>query len=400
MTATSSTAAVDETFWHSSGRTSPYSRAGDLVFVAGTIATDAEGRVLHPGDVRGQTDAILGRIDQILQREGGSLADVVDVFAFVKDPRWCADVLDAARTWFGADGPAWSLAGHTGSWHPEALVTLKVTAHLGTGTRRTVTPPSQAWRGPLPMSAAVEKGGLVWLSGQLAVDVAGSPALPFDHVAQSRAAYQGMRDCLAALGASMDDILDFTSFHEDIRGALPTMDEVYIPEIMAGVPLEHTATTSHLGSSGLLRPGVLGTYRAFADTRGGTRLGCTPDSIWWKGVLPIAGAARKEGGTVVTVAGQVACNPDASVNSPGDPIGQAEYIFAAMAESLAGVGASMADVVEVSSFHKDIRNLPGVLEVAHRHFGDNAPAWTASGVPGLWMEGYLHEIAATAVLPG
>lgn len=32
------------------------------------------------------------------------------------------------------------------------------------------------------------------------------------------------------------------------------------------------------------------------------------------------------------------------------------------------------------------------------YFGSNQPAWTAAAVPGLWMEGYLHEIAATAVL--
>jgi enamine deaminase RidA (YjgF/YER057c/UK114 family) len=391
---------VDEAFWHVSGSTSPFRRVGDLLFIAGIIATDSEGRVIHPGDVREQTRDILRRVQAIVEGEGGAVADVVDVFAFVKDPRWCAEVLDVAREWFGTSGPAWSLAGHTGSWNPEALVTLKVTAHLGAGTKRTVTPESQAWRRSLPMSAAVEKGGLIWLSGQTAVDADGVPSLPFDHVAQSRVAYQGMRDCLAEIGASMTDILDFTSFHEDIRGALPTMDEVYIPEIMDGVALENAATTSHLGCSGLMTRGVLGSYRAMADTHAGARLGCTPDSIWWKGVLPIAGAARKEQGTFVTVAGQVACNPDSSVNSPGDPIGQAEYIFAAMTESLEGVGAAMADVVEVSSFHKDIRNLPGVLDVAHRYFGSNAPAWTASGLPGLWMEGYLHEVAATAIIRG
>lgn len=39
----------------------------------------------------------------------------------------------------------------------------------------------------------------------------------------------------------------------------------------------------------------------------------------------------------------------------------------------------------------------GVVETARCYLGDNMPAWTAAAVPGLWMEGYLHEIAATAV---
>jgi enamine deaminase RidA (YjgF/YER057c/UK114 family) len=391
---------VDESIWHVAGATTPFRREGDLLFIAGMVAVDQDGQVLHPGDAVAQTLAILARMQAIIEDEGGTVADVVEVFAFVKDPRWCTDVLTAAGELFGDDGPAWSLAGHTGSWHPGALVTLKATAHLGPEAKRAVTPDTQAWRRKFPMSGAVEKGGLIWLSGQTAAGVDGSASAPFDHVDQSRMAYQGMRDSLSALGAGMDDILDFTSFHEDIRGALPTMDEVYIPEIMAGVALENSATTAHLGSTGLMTLGVLGSYRSVADTSAGPRLGCTPESIWWKGVLPIAGAARKSGGTFVTVAGHVACNPDSSVNSPGDSLGQAEYIFASMAESLEGVGASMADVIEVSSFHKDFRNVPGVIEVAHRYFGANAPAWTASAVPGLWMEGYLHEVSATAVFRG
>ena len=98
------------------------------------------------------------------------------------------------------------------------------------------------------------------------------------------------------------------------------------------------------------------------------------------------------------LAGQVACNPDATIHAPGDPDRQAVYIFESMREALSGVGATMADIVEISSFHKDPRALPGVLAVARDYLGDNKPAWTAAAMPGLWMEGYLHEIAATAVV--
>jgi len=52
----------------------------------------------------------------------------------------------------------------------------------------------------------------------------------------------------------------------------------------------------------------------------------------------------------------------------------------------------------VTSFHKDLRNLPVVLEEAAPHFREDGPAWSAIQVPGLWMEGYLHEISATAWL--
>ncbi|MFC0541288.1 RidA family protein [Kutzneria chonburiensis] len=369
-------------------------RAGDLVYVAGQIDTAAR------GDVAGQTAAVFSRIDDLLGTVGASLRDVVDVFAFVKDPRWCLDVLDAARPFLPSDPPAWTLAGVTGAVEPDALVMIRVVAHVGPQPKRCVTTEAQAWRRSFPMSAAVIKGPLVFVSGQVATGPDGTVEPPFNHVAQSRECYAGMLDCLKEAGADFADVLDFTSFHEDIRGALPTMDEVYIPEIMAGIDTELSATTSHLGSTGLFRAGVLGSFHALADLSDGGRVGCTPDSIWWKGVLPIAGAARKRRGRLVTVAGQVACNPDASIHAAGDPDRQAVYIFESMREALAGVGATMADVVEISSFHKDPRSLPGVLDVARGYLGDNRPAWTAVAVPGLWMEGYLHEIAATAVVSG
>ena len=366
-------------------------RAGDLVYVAGQI--DAR------GDVARQTAAVLGRIDNLLGTVGGSLRDVVDVFAFVKDPRWCLDVLDAARPFFPAEPPAWTLAGFTGAaTSADALVMIRVVAHLGPEPKRCITPPAQAWRSSYPMSAAVVQGPLVFVGGQVATAPDGSVAPPYQHVPQARECYAGMLECLKEAGADFADVLDFTSFHEDIRGALPTMDEVYIPEIMNGVDTELSATTSHLGSTGLFRSGVLGSFHALADLSDGGRVGCTPDSIWWKGVLPVAGAARKRRGRLVTIAGQVACNPDASIHAPGDPDRQAVYIFESMREALAGVGATMADIVEISSFHKDPRALPGVLAVARDHLGDNKPAWTAAAMPGLWMEGYLHEIAATAVV--
>jgi enamine deaminase RidA (YjgF/YER057c/UK114 family) len=59
----------------------------------------------------------------------------------------------------------------------------------------------------------------------------------------------------------------------------------------------------------------------------------------------------------------------------------------------------MADVVEVTSFHKDHRAWEIVMEAGREYFeADRGPAWTPCGVTGLWNPGYLHEIYALAVL--
>ena len=69
-----------------------YSRAvrvGDAIFVAGTTATGADGRLIGAGDAREQTVQALANIAAALERLGASLGDVVRTRIFVTDiSRW------------------------------------------------------------------------------------------------------------------------------------------------------------------------------------------------------------------------------------------------------------------------------------------------------------------------
>jgi enamine deaminase RidA (YjgF/YER057c/UK114 family) len=377
--------------------TSAAVRAGDLVFVSGCHGLDRFG---DHGDARTQTRRALDAVRALVEQAGGTMADVVDVVSYHRDPRDIEDALDAARASFSGGFPAWTAAGTTGLADPGAQVCIQAIACLGDEPKECFTPDSLAWWKAYPASGGCRKGGLLFVAGQSATDPGGNVLEAGDHVAQSRHAYAHMLEVVEAAGGTVADILDFSSFHHDIRGAEPTLLDVYVPTFMAGATSDTAATTSHIGATGLLRPGMLGVYRALADLDGGARVASTPDSIWWNGVYPIAGAARKERGLLITIAGQVACAPDASIVAPGDPAGQARYVFACMEEALVGVGASMADVALVTAFAKDPRSFNAILNVAGDHFPTDAePAWTLVGTPGLWMEGYLLEIGGLAVVP-
>ncbi|MNT02927.1 RutC family protein YjgH [compost metagenome] len=68
---------------------------------------------------------------------------------------------------------------------------------------------------------------------------------------------------------------------------------------------------------------------------------------------------------------------------------------------LEAAGASLADVVDLTSFHTDMRDLPLFMQVRNRYFKAHPlPAWTAVGAHMLGgTPGYIVEIKAVAVLP-
>jgi enamine deaminase RidA (YjgF/YER057c/UK114 family) len=386
--------------WFASLPAAPAARIGDLLVVSGQVPLDDEMNVVAPGDLAAQTRYVFESIGRLLAAAGATFDDVVDVIALTQDPRQIGTVLDVAGAYFERDYPAWSIASFLGSYVPGVLVSVQVIAHLGPGPKECFTPDSLRWWGSRPVSGGCRKGDLLFVSAQSAIDPDGNVLYPGDHCAQARASYEGILDVVRMAGGSVDDVLDFTSFHQDLRGAEATFTDVYMPEVLAGERSDARApSTSHVGTPGLEKPGQLGAFRAVADLSPGRRTAFTPELNWWKNVLPLAGGVKKENGSFVTVAGQVACAADQSIVAPGDTGGQVRYILTEIREVLEGFGGSLDNVLGVLSFHKDPRAWREAMDVAAEVFPPGAgPAWTAVSMPALWMEGYLHEIAAIAVL--
>lgn len=64
-------------------------------------------------------------------------------------------------------------------------------------------------------------------------------------------------------------------------------------------------------------------------------------------------------------------------------------------------GAKMTDIVDLVTYHTDMRDLQLFMKVKDRYLGSDFPAWTAIGAASLGgTPGYLVEIKAIAVLPG
>ena len=73
-------------------------------------------------------------------------------------------------------------------------------------------------------SQANRVGDTIWVSGQVGVDDQLTPASGM--AAQARLAFEGLKRTLAAAGARLEDVVELTSFHLDLRGEMEQLTKV------------------------------------------------------------------------------------------------------------------------------------------------------------------------------
>lgn len=104
--------------WGYTWRTGAYSsmshgwRTGQIVWIGGQVALDRDAKVVHPGDIAGQTRYVYDAIDRLLREAGASLSDVVKINTYLAldpadpefDTKWEL-MAEARKEYFPTDGP-------------------------------------------------------------------------------------------------------------------------------------------------------------------------------------------------------------------------------------------------------------------------------------------------------
>jgi enamine deaminase RidA (YjgF/YER057c/UK114 family) len=129
-------------------------RAGDLVAVSGTTATDERGVIVGAGQMYVQARQALENIRTALERAGLAMHHVIRTRMFVTDMTRFADVARAHKEFFADSPPASTVVEVRRLANPDMMIEIEADAYAGSANSQTAIAKPRTSVRPKPKSAA------------------------------------------------------------------------------------------------------------------------------------------------------------------------------------------------------------------------------------------------------
>jgi enamine deaminase RidA (YjgF/YER057c/UK114 family) len=115
-------------------------RAGDIVAVSGTTATDERGLIIGGGQMYVQARQALENIRTALERAGLAMHQVIRTRMFVTDMTRFAEVARAHKEFFADSPPASTIVEVRRLAHPDMMIEIEADAYAGAASTQTAKP--------------------------------------------------------------------------------------------------------------------------------------------------------------------------------------------------------------------------------------------------------------------
>ena len=361
---------------------SPAVKAGNFIYVAGTMATDEWGQLVS-GDIKAQTKRTLDNISQVLKAAGSSLENAASVYVYLKSASDFQAMNEVYKTYFPKDPPARTTV-QTNLVLPEGLIEISMIAIPDGRERKAIHPPG--WmKSPNPYSYGIKSGDTLFLAGLVSRNGKDNAVVGGDIKAQTRTAMENAGEILKAAGMTDADVVSSRVYITD-TAMFQDMNSVYRTYFPKDPPARATVR------AGLMGPQFVVEITTVA-VKGPAREAITtpnPDGTAGRQSPNLSSAIRV--GNRLYLSGMLGINEA----NKSDVKGQARETLASLGRTLKAAGFDRDHVVDAVAYLTDVKNFSGMNEAYREVFSKDFPARATVEV-GIVAPDGLVEIMLTAV---
>jgi len=381
-------------------------RSGAMLFTGGQVDLDASGRVRNPGDVGRQCNAAMGYLGAVLEDLGADLSDLVKlVVYFVGDASVEARILSQIAVLLGEETrPVVNTIGMPELCYPGLMIEIEGVAMRGEDGSRLDRQCFYLDDMPLLPSAfshVIRCGEMIFTGDMSALSPTGSVEGIGDLPAQTKIMMERLCRVLSVAGADIQDCLKLNVYY---AGDGTAEDWEKPARLRASYFEEPGPAATGMPLARFPNPDLLAKI-AVTAMRGvdGHRL--EKDYAWpeghWDWTIPLPYKHGNKCGRIIHVGGQVSLDRSANVIDPDDMVAQTRRAMDNVVAVLAEFGATLDDVVKVTTFYQGEASAEALHEnllVRSSAYSAPGPATTGIPIPALVYERMVVEIEAIAML--
>ena len=185
---------------------SPAVKAGGLIYVAGTLGTNAAGTIAK-GDIKAQTKQTLDNIAATLKTGGSSIANATSVMVYLRNAGDFAAMNEIYSTYWTRDPPArTTVVVPQPLANADGLVEIAMVA-VPNGGERVVVHPSDWIKSPSPYSYGIKTGNTLFLAGLVSRNGKDNSTVKGDVTVQTKTVLDNGAAILKQAGMSFADVV-------------------------------------------------------------------------------------------------------------------------------------------------------------------------------------------------
>ena len=363
---------------------SPAVKADGLIYVSGTLGTDASGAIAK-GDIKAQTRQTFDNIAATLTAGGSSLANAASVLVYLRNASDFAAMNEVYATYWPKDPPARTTVVVTQPLaNADALIEMSMIA-VPTGGERAVVHPGDWITSPNPYSYGIRSGNTLFLSGLVSRNGKDNTTVRGDVTVQTRTVLDNGAAILKQAGMSHADVVSARVFLTDDT-TFQAMNTTYRTYFPSSPPARATV------KAGLTSPDYLVEIAMVAVKDAGRKAITTQNADGSAGTPNANLSSAIQVGRRLYVAGLTGN----TASNKGDVTAQTAEVLARAERTLKAAGFDWSNVVDAIVYLPDMGRFQDMNAAYRTAFARDFPARATVGT-GLMGADAAVEIMFTAV---